>query len=287
MLLLGCTSRAPLQGQVLAVTDVTAPDGLAGWAVRYATHGLPVLPLHSVRDGRCTCATACKSPGKHPLTRHGKDDASTELTQITAWWDRWPWANIGIRPPARVIVLDIDPRNGGDTALERLTRQHGLLPRTLTARTGSGGQHIWVTYTGQARGQLCRGVDVKTVRGYVVAPPSLHASGGRYEWQVVMPPARAPRWVRRLLAPPSLPVHRSRSADGGDRDAGLIRTVANAPEGSRNQILYWAACRAHERGSPPALLAELLAAAMNAGLSESEARQTIQSAVRSSQVGAV
>ncbi|MGB8200044.1 MAG: bifunctional DNA primase/polymerase, partial [Pseudonocardiaceae bacterium] len=173
------------------MTDVTAPDGLAGWAVRYATHGLPVLPLHSVRDGRCTCATACKSPGKHPLTRHGKDDASTELTQITAWWDRWPWANIGIRPPARVIVLDIDPRNGGDTALERLTRQHGLLPRTLTARTGSGGQHIWVTYTGQARGQLCRGVDVKTVRGYVVAPPSLHASGGRYEWQVVMPPARA------------------------------------------------------------------------------------------------
>lgn len=272
-----------------AVTDVSAFD-LAGWAVRYATSRLrvAVLPLHSIHDGRCTCGgRACKSPGKHPLTRHGKDDASTDLTQVRMWWDRWPWANIGVRPPAGVIVLDVDPRNGGDTALERLTRQHGLLPPTLTARTGSGGQHIWVTYTGRARGQLCRGVDVKSGRGYVVAPPSLHASGGRYEWQVVMPPARAPRWLRRLLAPPSLPVNRSPSTGGGDRDAGLIRTVADAREGSRNQFLYWAACRAHERGSPPALLAELLAAAMNTGLSESEARQTIQSAVRSSQVGAV
>jgi hypothetical protein len=131
-------------------------------------------------------------------------------------------------------------------------------------------------------------VDVKTVRGYVVAPPSLHASGGRYEWQVVMPPARAPHWVRHLLDPPPLPPlhHRSPSTGGGDRDAGLIRTVAAAPEGSRNRVLYWATCRAHERGSAPALLGELLAAAMDAGLPESEARQTIQSAARSSQAGA-
>ncbi|MGH3722039.1 MAG: hypothetical protein ACRDRI_24990 [Pseudonocardiaceae bacterium] len=102
-----------------------------------------------------------------------------------------------------------------------------------------------------------------------------------------MPPARAPRWVRRLLAPPSLSVNRSPSTGGGDRDAGLIRTVADASEGERNRILFWAACRAHERGSSPALLADLLAAAMAAGLLESEARQTIQSAVRSSRVGAV
>lgn len=271
-----------------AVTDVSVFD-LAGWAVRYATSALAVLPLHSVRDDRCTCGKACKSPGKHPLTCNGKDDATTDPTQVTTWWDRWPWANIGIRPPAGVIVLDVDPRNGGATALLALARQHALLPRTLTARTGSGGLHIWLAYAGRARGQLCRGVDVKTGSGYVVAPPSLHASGGQYEWLVVMPTALAPHWIRRLLAPspPPLPMHRPPSTGGSDhRDAGLIRTVADAPEGSRNSVLHWAACRAHERGSPPALLAELLAAAMAAGLSESEARQTIQSAARSSQVGA-
>jgi hypothetical protein len=146
--------------------------------------------------------------------------------------------------------------------------------------------HIWLAYAGRARGQLCRGVDVKTERGYVVAPPSLHASGRRYEWQVVLPTARAPHWVRRLLNPPSVPVHRPLNTGGSDRrDAGLVRTVATAPEGSRNRTLYWAACRAHERGSAPALLADLLAAAMGAGLSESEARQTIASAARSSQAG--
>jgi len=267
------------------VTDVTALDGLAGWAVRYATSGLAVLPLQSIRDGRCTCGTGCKSPGKHPLTRHGKDDATTDLTQVTMWWDRWPWANVGIRPPAGVVVLDVDPRNGGDVALRELCRQHAQLPQTLTARTGSGGLHIWLAYAGRARGQLCRGVDVKTERGYVVVPPSLHISGRRYEWLMALPTARAPRWVRRLLAPPSLPVHRSLRTGGGDRDAGLVRTVAGALEGSRNRVLYWAACRAHERGSAPALLAELLAAAVSAGLSESEARQTIRSAARSAQGG--
>jgi hypothetical protein len=272
---------------VVAVTDVTAPDVPAGWAARYATSGLAVLPLHSIRSGRCTCGRACTSPGKHPLTHHGKDDATTDPEQVMRWWDRWPWANVGIRPPAGVIVLDVDPRNGGAVALRELCRAHAQLPQTLTARTGSGGLHIWLGYAGRARGQLCRGVDVKTESGYVVAPPSLHASGCRYEWRVVLPTARAPHWVRRLLAPPSVPVHRPLSIGGSDRrDAGLVRTVASAPEGSRNRILHWAACRAHERGSAPALLADLLAAAMGTGLSESEARQTMASAARSSKAGA-
>jgi len=39
------------------------------WVVRYAASGLAVLPLHSIRDGRCTCGRAgCHRPGKHPLT---------------------------------------------------------------------------------------------------------------------------------------------------------------------------------------------------------------------------
>jgi len=51
--------------EVVAMTDVTALDGLATWAARYATSGPAVLPLHSLRDGRCTCGSDCKSPGKH------------------------------------------------------------------------------------------------------------------------------------------------------------------------------------------------------------------------------
>lgn len=88
------------------VTNFDALDP-ARWAVRYASSGLPVLPLRSARDGRCTCGDGCGSPGKHPLTRHGKDDASSDLTQVTTWWTWWSWANVGIRLPLGVIVLDV------------------------------------------------------------------------------------------------------------------------------------------------------------------------------------
>lgn len=212
------------------------------WAARYAASGLPVLPLHSIRDdGRCTCGRAdCHSPGKHPLNRDGKDGATVDLEQVTAWWSRWPGANIGLRPPAGVVVLDVDPRHHGATALLALTEQHARLPQMLTARTGSGGLHVWLAYSGRSRGQLCAGVDVKTNAGYLVAPPSLHVSGRRYEWITGLPTARAPRWVRRLLAPPAQPVTIPRQPTGGRID-GLVRYVADAPDGYLNIRLFWAA----------------------------------------------
>ena len=47
-------------------------------ALRYAGLGWPVLPLHSIRGGSCTCSRGakCDSPGKHPRTEHGVIDAS-------------------------------------------------------------------------------------------------------------------------------------------------------------------------------------------------------------------
>lgn len=257
--------------------SLTAP--LAEWAARYAAAELSVLPLHSIRGGRCTCRrTDCHSPGKHPLTRSGKDDASTNAARVSAWWERSPWATIGIRLPSGLIVLDVDPRNQGATALLDLTRRYGRLPPTLTGFTGGGGLHIWLAYLGSARGQLCRGVDVKTSSGYVVAPPSLHASGRRYEWLNDLPTAPAPRWVRRLLDPPPRPGAVARSG-AGDGD-GLARVVATAAEGQRNNTLNWAVYRAYERGGNPGLIAEIRAAALSAGLPTNEVDKTIVSAAR-------
>ena len=248
------------------------------WAERYAASGLGVLPLHSVRDGRCTCRRDCgRNAGKHPRTAHGKDDATTDPGQITTWWARWPQANIGIRPPVGVIILDVDPRNGGGTALLGLTRQRGQLPATLTARTGSGGYHIWFSYGGPTRGQLCRGVDVKTHAGYVVAPPSMHASGSPYEWLAVLPTAPAPRWVRRILDPPPVTARpRPASATVGRLD-GLLRHVAEDPGGELNARLYWATCRAVEGGLDVEPLVDL---AVRMGHPERGARNTATSAAK-------
>lgn len=258
----------------------------AAWAALYARNGAEVLPLHTIHNGACSCRRQCGSPGKHPLTKHGKDDSSSDPGQIAAWWRRWPWANVGIRPPDGVIVLDVDRRASGGTTLLGLTREHTPLPRTRTAWTGGAGLHVWLDYTGPVRGQLCQGVDVKTSSGYVVAPPSLHLSGRRYEWANDAPTARAPGWVRQLLAPPAAPS--SEQAPTSDRHTAgdaLVRVVEDAPEGARNARLYWAACRAHERGADPALLHALAAAGEQVGLTWSEVSRTLASAARTTKGG--
>lgn len=229
-------------------------------ALGYAAADVPVIPLR----------------GKHPRTAHAKDDATDDPKVITEWWTRWPDANIGVRPPAGIVVLDVDPRNGGDGELHRLQVEHGLLPRTLTCRTGSGGLHIWLAYLGATRGKLGAGIDVKTNSGYLVAPPSVHPDTGRpYRWVDQSPTASAPAWVRRLLSPPAVRRRPVGAASGSL--AGLLRVVLDATDGELNNRLYWACCRACEDGLDNA---ELVDAAVAKGHPRRGAENTALSASR-------
>jgi hypothetical protein len=179
-------------------------------AILYAAHGWPVVPLHFVKDGRCSCGrVGCGSPGKHPTTRHGLKDASWSNAQLEAWWDRHPEANIGIQTGASagIVVIDIDPRHGGDEALAELVREHGDLPATVEALTGGGGRHLIFKHPGGAvrnRSNMRPGIDVRGDGGYIVAPPSNHASGGRYRWREghgpqEITPAEMPAWLLALV----------------------------------------------------------------------------------------
>ena len=248
--------------------------------LQYAEAGLPVLPLHAIIRGSCSCRVeSCTSAAKHPITRHGKDDATTDQGVIAEWLARFPGCNWGVRPPVGVVVLDIDPRNDGDRTLAELEKQHGAIPPTLAARTGSGGRHIWLTYNGPARGKLGQGIDVKTNGGYLVAPPSVHACGGTYAWEDTRPAAYAPQWVKDILNPPR--VRRPRLGQGAlaPLEGFLLK---NREQGDRNRRLYWAACRAVEQGADPH---GLLDAAVSIGLAEAEALATIRSAERSAGAG--
>src|SRR5579862_7097735 len=98
---------------------MTSPDMLQA-AYWYATHGFPIFPLHSAPKGICTCGHSdCAHPGKHPRTPHGFKDATTDKSAITARWNKWPDANIGIPTGAAsgLLVVDVDPRNGGEESL--------------------------------------------------------------------------------------------------------------------------------------------------------------------------
>jgi hypothetical protein len=194
----------------------------------------------------------------------------------------WPTANIGIRPHPGHVVLDVDPRNGGDVQLRAMQDRYGPLPTSRSAATGGGGWHWWCTCPGDVRGELAPGVDVKSHGGYVVAPPSLHSSGRRYEWIDAGPVVDAPDYLRGLLARPQAQRRRATGRVTDRQMAGLLRVVAEAPYRQRNNRLYWACARAHEVGAD---VAPLIAAAVANGLPADEADKTARSAENAPPLG--
>lgn len=181
----------------------------------------PVLPIHPMRGGACSCArgSACRSPGKHPiatLVPDGLKSATLDIRTIVAWWAEWPDANVAVAMGAGLFALDVDPRHGGDAALHELVQAHGRLPPTVTARTGGGGWHFLFLWPPglPTRKDISAGLETKSEGGYIVAAPSLHASGSTYRWirsPVDIPPAEPPRWLAELaVARPDPPVAVSR-----------------------------------------------------------------------------
>jgi len=159
---------------------------LLEYALQYAGRGWHVFPLHSMRDGRCTCGHDCgKNAAKHPRIKGGFKAATTDARQIEAWWRKWPDANIGIATGAvsGIVVFDIDGADGLAT-LRSLVARDGLLPRTETVKTARG-WHLFFAMPCPYTPIPCStgdGLDVRGDGGYVVAPPSRHASGHVYRW---------------------------------------------------------------------------------------------------------
>ena len=170
-------------------------------AQKYAAEGCKIIPLHTIKNGVCTCpkGAECHSPGKHPDTTAGFKDGTCDPATVTRRWTQKPDANIGLWCKG-LIVVDVDPRNGGEASLEELfstvADKHGF--DTLTAITGGGGRHyIFLAPDDQSYDcKLAPGIDIKSSAGLIVLAPSRHLSGNRYAWEdESIPPATAPQWV--------------------------------------------------------------------------------------------
>jgi Virulence-associated protein E/Bifunctional DNA primase/polymerase, N-terminal/Primase C terminal 2 (PriCT-2) len=166
-------------------------------ALAYARKGWRVFPLHSIRDGHCTCQKRCTSPGKHPRTRGGFKDATTEPAPITAWWNRWSDANIGIATGSGLAVIDVDGPEGFQE-FGQLVRGNEPIPETLVSKTGNGYHFIFSTREGgpEVRNSARGNVHVRGEGGYIVAPPSNHHSGKQYQWVKQAKLAVLPDWLR-------------------------------------------------------------------------------------------
>lgn len=134
-------------------------------AKKYANAGFSVIPLN----------------GKIPAIewKEYQDRYPTE-EELDKWFTN-DNTNIGIVTGkiSGISVVDIDAKSGG---LETIKEMH--LPVTWSVKTGGGGWHYYYKYSelaGTTAG-IYQGIDIRSDGGQVVAPPSMHESGNRYEW---------------------------------------------------------------------------------------------------------
>ena len=239
-------------------------------AIEYAKKGFAVFPL-KYRD-------------KVPLTRNGCKDATTDAAQIKSWWQKYPNANIGLATGAVsqnvfVIDLDIDEDRGidGYHSLEDWQREHGDFPETWTAITGRGGYHLYYRGNGKIKNRagIIDGVDIRGNGGYVVAPPSIHKNGNRYEWEYSPDEfelAKADNNVMYFL-------------NHDDHRQSASFTMPNiVSAGQRNQMLFRFACMMQAKGaSDQSVFAATMAeneSSCSPPLTEQEVRIIVSSATK-------
>ena len=191
----------------------------AKWYV--TNHGLRVFPVHGFIGSSCSCGNPqCANPGKHPATIQGLKNATSDIGALETMFGYDPvskqcrksYYNIAIAtgPDSGVFVVDVDGVEG-ESALLELENKHGPLPKTLTATTGRG-RHIYFKYPEGRKvysrvSKLGTHLDVRGAGGYVVAPPSKHHSGVRYQWlEFPAPLAEAPQWLLDLVCDANAPV---------------------------------------------------------------------------------
>ena len=118
-------------------------------------------------------------------------EATTDEKTIKEWWLKWPKAGIAIVTGSKskhLVIIDIDVKDGAADSFE--LGGAAAWPKgsyeTRRVKTGGGGIHLYFkTPTVMIRnsiGKLAKGVDIRGEGGYIIAPPTIHASGKKYEW---------------------------------------------------------------------------------------------------------
>lgn len=154
----------------------------------YVENGFRIFPLWSFDEHGCHCPMdKCNQAGKHP--------AITSWTQVPHWseeqlenmLEHTITTGFGVVVEKHLIV-DIDPRNGGDDSFRRFCSDWQLPLEKMcgfTVYTGGGGSHLYFRLPDGDNSSYMqslpnyKGIDFKT-SGYVVGAGSKHASGKVY-----------------------------------------------------------------------------------------------------------
>lgn len=238
----GCNVTRHLQSSLITLRrKASMPNSNGGYALKYAERGWKVFP--------------CRSD-KSPKTVNGFHDATTDYATIRNWWTVDSDALIGVAVPDEHVIIDVDPRNGGDEYWAAFAALHDWPGCYKSARTGSGGLHLWFRLPAgfevdTLRSTVCRGVDLKRPgKGYVIVPPSV-SDAGPYEWIDDKPATRLSlKHTDALLRParvtreqnPDIPESLAAGVSGTRYGLAALENrkqeVLSAVEGERNNVLY-------------------------------------------------
>lgn len=215
-------------------------------ALEYLEMGYPVFPVCSPLMGQHSHGSQpCGSPGKRPLVSWEPYQRTLPTAaDARQWWGRWPLANIGMATGVLcgIVVLDCDSGEARQMAMDR-----GGLDKTPAVFTGKpGGVHYWLAHPiDEVRNFASKlpGMDFRGDGGYVLLPPSRHASGAQYRWAdntAGMRAAPVPPWLMAMLRGSGTPD----SGLQGDREAlDYDAILGGTDEGGRDDFLFRAACR--------------------------------------------
>lgn len=166
--------------------------------------------------------------GKKPSLKKWPEKATSELSVAREYLKGN--SNIGIATgrESGIVVIDIDPRNGGELGLKSLEKELGTLPKTVTAQTGGGGLHyIFKYFEGAKKAIPANGVDFLADGQMFVAAPSIHPESGEiYSWLISpfeIEPAELPEaWISRLLKKDQLVIDEQAPIPQGERNNSLM-----------------------------------------------------------------
>ena len=201
----------------------------------YVGAGFRVFGLYGATNGKCDCGDLeCKALYKHPRVSNWQftpdwTDDQLELMEMTGQFS----TGFGVLCEDWLVV-DVDPRGGGDESLIELNKAVGvdlLQHANYVVRTGGGGWHIY--YTG-GHGKLrykhsdYPGIEFKTT-GYVVGDGSIHASGNHYETERGHPDAigAPPPELVELLRRPEMQLSASNDHPDKSQLATLLEHIPN------------------------------------------------------------
>jgi putative DNA primase/helicase len=266
------------------------PTGL-GVALLYASGGLPIVPLHGLSNGCCTCGNRhCERPGRHP--RADIAGASLDPEKIKRMWKKWPKAKIAIAMggPGKLVALKTYGQTGRQN-LRAITARDRKLRETVTIRDRDRRIYLFRVHGIQPRSrEIADGVRILGSGKFIVAPSNLTRSTndrrfakGRAPGEVTIPPA--PQWLLQICetgdsdrSACDSQEHVVRSEPGGlpsnDRDGDSRLVLTSAADVVRKDVEWLWSGRialgklsviAGDPGLGKSLLAAFLAATVSTG----------------------